>query len=303
MKPLDIPLLNKDQIEVRVGQVSAKGCTLLLYKTSRTDAEILDRVVGAGNWQKRFYTLQGVGIGEQVRSIVVCSVGIYDEDKHEWVWKDDSGTESQVEQDKGVCSDAFKRAAGGSCWGIGRELYYAGFIFAKVPTKERTNGKGYDLADKFMSFEIKEIKWNENPLSLKTLVIVDNNGNVVYSKGSNEKVSQNADLTPKTTTIEEPKPFTKEDEQLISKFQGFNTQPNTIDLHDRTVIESYLNTCEKESQDKFYDYIAKHYGTMVVSKLSELQGKELVSALKNRKQNERKTKKNFRMVYETPNSC
>ena len=55
MKELKFPLLTKDQIEVRVGQVSAKGCTLLLYKTSRTDSEILDKVVGQGNWQKRFY--------------------------------------------------------------------------------------------------------------------------------------------------------------------------------------------------------------------------------------------------------
>ena len=38
MKELRFPLLNKDQIEVRVGQVCANGCTLLLYKTSRYQA-------------------------------------------------------------------------------------------------------------------------------------------------------------------------------------------------------------------------------------------------------------------------
>lgn len=258
MKELNFPLLTKDQIEVRVGQVSAKGCTLLLYKTSRTDAEILDSVVGAGNWQKRFYTLQGVGVGEQVRAIVVCSVGIYDEDRHEWVWKDDSGTESQVEQDKGVCSDAFKRAAGGSCWGIGRELYYTGFIFAKVPTKEKPNGKGYDLADKFMSFEVKEIKWNEKPLTLKTLVIVDNNGNMVFSKGSAEKVAQTSQNEPKN---EEPK--------------------GSVDPQDlKTIREIIALYTRDESRTKFFKYVEDTYNVKCLEELTLSQGREIVKLLK-----------------------
>lgn len=263
MKQLNFPLLNKDQIEVRVGQVSAKGCTFLLYKTSRTDAEILDKVVGQGNWQKRFYTLQGVGIGEQVRSIVVCSVGIYDEDKKEWIWKDDSGTESQVEQDKGVCSDAFKRASGGSCWGIGRELYYTGFIFAKVPTKEKTNGRGYELADKYASFEVKEISWNENPLSLKSLVIVDNNGQVVYSFGSKEKVAQNGGNAPKNDT------------------HAYSIEIGSIDKADLTYIQAFINTLTREeSRKNFYIRLDTKYGTMNPEMLSQEQGKELVNALK-----------------------
>ena len=185
MKDYKFPLLEPYQIECRVGQVTEKGCTLLLYKTSRTDAEILDSVVGKGNWQKKFYTLQGVGIGNQVRSIVVCSVGIYDDDKKEWIWKDDSGTESQVEQDKGICSDSFKRAAGGSCWGIGRELYYTGFIFVRCGTKAKSNDKGYELVDKYATYSVKEIKWNENPLTLKSLAIInDKSGDVVYSYGN-----------------------------------------------------------------------------------------------------------------------
>lgn len=192
MKEIKFPLLKENQIEVRVGQVSQSGCTLLLYKTSRTDAEILDQVVGAGNWQKKFYTLQGVGVGDRERSIVVCSVGIYDDDKKEWIWKDDSGTESEVEQDKGVCSDAFKRASGGSCWGIGRELYYTGRIFVKCATKKKENGRGYELEDRYMSFDLKEISWYENPLKLKTIVITDNKGNVVFSQGNKSNVSNNA---------------------------------------------------------------------------------------------------------------
>lgn len=262
MKALNFPLLTKDQIEVRVGQVSAKGCTLLLYKTSRTDAEILDSVVGAGNWQKRFYTLQGVGVGDQVRAIVVCSVGIYDEDRNEWIWKDDSGTESQVEQDKGVCSDAFKRAAGGSCWGIGRELYYTGFIFAKVPTKEKPNGKGYDLADKYMSFEIRTIEWNTNPLSLKKLVIVDSDGNVVFSKG----VGKDYD-----TQQEKPK------EQPLPQA---NEPKGSVDPQDlKTIREIIALYTRDESRTKFFKYVEDTYNVKCLEELTLSQGKEIIKVL------------------------
>lgn len=46
MSDFNFPLLTADQIEVKVKQVSAKGAVLLLYKTARTDMELLDKVVG-----------------------------------------------------------------------------------------------------------------------------------------------------------------------------------------------------------------------------------------------------------------
>ena len=169
MKELIIPLLTEKDIEVRIGQVTKdeSKASLLLYKTARTDAQILDDLVGAGNWQKKFYVLQGVGVGETMRSIVVCSVGIYDDDKKEWVWKDDSGTESNVEQDKGVCSDSFKRAAGGGSWGIGSELYSAPTIWVPITSK-------YD------KFFVSKIGYNDRR-EISDLIIVNEKGECVYS--------------------------------------------------------------------------------------------------------------------------
>ena len=275
MKDYKFPLLNKDQIEVRVGQVSAKGCTLLLYKTSRTDAEILDEVVGQGNWQKRFYTLQGVGIGDSVRSIVVCSVGIYDEDKHEWIWKDDSGTESQVEQDKGICSDSFKRAAGGSCWGIGRELYYTGFIFAKVPTKQKDSGKGFELADKYQTFEVKEIAWNEKPLSLKTLVIVDNNNQVVFSKGSSEKVAQTAEKAPQKRDI------IKEVSKDIGDSFVVNEDAEVMCSEEtKKKIQEITGKLSADRYASFKNYLKGTFNVESIAELTESQGQQLLKALR-----------------------
>lgn len=257
-----------DEIELRVGSTNDSGFQLLLYKNARVDMALLDEVVGIGNWQREHIILG---------NDIYCRLGVWNKELNQWVWKTDAGSSGSIEEEKSKASDSFKRAA--TNFGLGRCLYTAPFVW--INTKDK-NGKPTGEDKKTCRYSVKTIEYKNHKIS-QLVIINDKTKQIVFSYGSKEKVAQNADLTPKNTTIEEPKPFTKEDEQLIGKFQGFNTQANTIDLHDRTVIESYLNTCEKESQDKFYDYIAKHYGTMVVSKLSELQGKELVSMLKNRK--------------------
>ena len=119
------PYLNADDIEVRVGQASDKGVSLLLYKDARCDMRILDNVVGAENWQCDYESIDGK---------LFCTVSIWSEERHQWISKQDVGTPSNMEADKGECSDAFKR----SCfkWGIGRELYSAPFIW--VPSSNCT---------------------------------------------------------------------------------------------------------------------------------------------------------------------
>jgi hypothetical protein len=69
----------------------------------------------------------------------MCKVGIL-VDGH-WVWKSDTGSESNVEKDKGHASDAFKRAC--VAWGIGRFLYR--LDIQQIPTKEY-KGKEYPYA-------------------------------------------------------------------------------------------------------------------------------------------------------------
>lgn len=131
--------LKPEEIECRVGTVSqqGKGLSLLLYKTARVDADILDETVGPENWQCEFYECKGT---------LFCKVGILigrSEQFSEWVWKDDAGAPSNMEAQKGEASDAFKRAC--FKWGIGRELYSAPFIWvpeAKCAIGQR-NGKYY----------------------------------------------------------------------------------------------------------------------------------------------------------------
>ena len=53
-----IRLLTADEIECRVGTISEKGLSLLLYKDARADMKILDEVFGPMNW-KRTHLLVG----------------------------------------------------------------------------------------------------------------------------------------------------------------------------------------------------------------------------------------------------
>lgn len=125
---MEFRALTAEEIECRIGQVAKDNSyvTLLLYKDQRTDAKILDEKVGAENWQNRYY---------EVKGNLFCSVGIKCDG--EWVYKDNCGTESNTEAEKGEASDAFKRACFN--WGIGRELYNTPFIY--VPQVAKQDGK------------------------------------------------------------------------------------------------------------------------------------------------------------------
>lgn len=145
MKPFRT--LNAEDIECRVNTISEKGCSLLLYKDARCDMKILDETVGAENWKRSH---------ELINGNLFCNVSIYDESKKEWVAKQDVGTESYTEKEKGQASDAFKRACFN--WGIGRELYTAPFIWITpglVNLKEKKTGSGqYTTYDKFRVTQI-----------------------------------------------------------------------------------------------------------------------------------------------------
>lgn len=135
---MEFRLLEANEIDVRVATISEKGCSLLLYKDARCDMNILDETVGSMNWMR-----------SHTRDNANCIVSIWDENKKQWISKEDTGTESFTEKEKGLASDSFKRACFN--WGIGRELYTAPFIWipADKVTLAQKNGK-YTTYDKFV---------------------------------------------------------------------------------------------------------------------------------------------------------
>ena len=118
--------LRADEIDVRLASVKQNGVSLLLYKDARCDMNILDETVGPFNWQR-----------QHTRDNANCIISIWDEDKGQWVSKEDTGTESYTEKEKGLASDSFKRACFN--WGIGRELYTSPFIY--IPQIAKQDGK------------------------------------------------------------------------------------------------------------------------------------------------------------------
>ena len=118
MTEIRIRKLHADEIDARVAQVieTAKwsGVSLLLYKDARVDQRILDETFGPLNWQRSHQEIDGN---------LYCTVSVWDHAKSCWVSKQDVGTESFTEAEKGQASDSFKRACFN--WGIGRELYTA----------------------------------------------------------------------------------------------------------------------------------------------------------------------------------
>ena len=145
-------LLHADEIECRVGQMSKSGnrYSILLYKTSRTDMDILDEIFGPENWQSAHYEVKGKDF---------CSISVrvnWDEGRYDWVSKSDCGSESNIEAEKGEASDAFKRA--GFQWGIGRELYTAPRIWLSSdvdPFSLSVSKIGYDENDRISELEIR----------------------------------------------------------------------------------------------------------------------------------------------------
>ena len=109
------------------------------YKDARCDMNILDETVGPTNWTRSHQVIDGK---------LYCTVSLYDEVKQQWVSKQDVGTESNTEKEKGQASDSFKRACFN--WGLGRELYTAPFIWVPADKCNIKQDKGkFKCNDKF----------------------------------------------------------------------------------------------------------------------------------------------------------
>ena len=210
--------LKASEIDARVATVSAKGCSLLLYKDARVDQNILDETVGCMNWQRSHQL-----IGDRL----YCTVSIWDEDKKQWISKQDVGTESYTEKEKGQASDSFKRA----CFnlGIGRELYTSPFVW--VPSDKVT------LADKdgkkttYDKFMVEEIGY-------------DTEGTI------NRLVIRNT--TKKVIAYQMGEPFTEE--QKAQKEYDNVAKEKITDIQAKSIRTTIANNPEKMSEEGVCKY-------------------------------------------------
>lgn len=175
--------LRADEIEVRVQQVrGAKKsdkvyAQLLLYKNARVDMALLDEEFGIFGWQREHEFKDGK---------LYCRVSVYDKTTGKWVVKEDVGTPSNTEADKGHASDAFKRAAVNL--GIGRELYSTPTLFVLLNEGEfyqdgtdKYGNPKYKLSNN-VSFEVNAIAYDERR-NIVALRIIDNKGRTRIEQG------------------------------------------------------------------------------------------------------------------------
>ena len=148
---MEIRLLRADEIECRVSTVKRTqygvGCSLLLYKDARCDMNILDEVFGPMGWERSHQT---------INNHLFCTVTVYDEEHQRWISRQDVGTESYTEKEKGQASDSFKRA----CFniGIGRELYTAPFVWVNLNDDE-IKSLGNDKYTTYTHFNVTYIAY------------------------------------------------------------------------------------------------------------------------------------------------
>lgn len=177
---LEFRTLKAEEIDCRVSQIASNWLTLLLYKDARVDMNILDETVGAMNWQKHYS-----------RDNANCIISIWDNEKKQWIEKEDTGTESFSEAEKGLASDSAKRS--GFCWGIGRELYTAPSIFIlsrkdmiKKGKESEFYSKGNDKYETKTKFYVEYIDYDDKR-NIKNIIIRDNKNNIRFSQLTKEK--------------------------------------------------------------------------------------------------------------------
>jgi hypothetical protein len=168
--------LRADQIEFRIQSINKGGFALILaYKDARADMQRLDEAVGPLNWKR-----------EHTNNNHNCIVSIWDEDKRQWVSKEDTGTESNQDKEKGLASDSFKRACFN--WGIGRELY--GYPLIQVKLKQNEWTKDGDKPKATWELKLKEWEWYSEFTDgkLSKLEAVDEKGKQRFSWQDGEAI-------------------------------------------------------------------------------------------------------------------
>ena len=162
MGELKFKPIPKEDIEVRPTDTKYKGqATLLLYMDSRAAVRILNDTVGAMNWQVEYH-------GE-CSDRVYCRLSIWDEEKSQWIVREDVGSESNIESRKGEASDSLKRClARFGC----DYLYTATRITIKCPDTYYKNEK------MVMTFYVEKIEYEDNRISY--LMICDKSGRIAF---------------------------------------------------------------------------------------------------------------------------
>ena len=235
-------MLRADEIEVRVAHsVGDKKCHLL-YIHSRAVTKYLDEWVGWNNWQTEFYP---------VNNQIVGRLGIWDDIKQMWIWKSDVGSESNIEKDKGLISDTYKRLL--VRFGI-TELYSAPDIL--LP-EDGYGNKGY---------KVSEIAYNDNR-EIIHLVLVNRFNKEVYRWSQEQNTCQSGPYQPErhhansgTSQMRKPQGRFQSESSAEDRLREFCD--SIKDSTNNQMVSSFYNFYMQPDRDNPSISIAAKYGSM-----------------------------------------
>lgn len=260
MKSITFRDLRPDEIEVRVGATvkdrngTPTGFQVMLYKTARVDTTILDETFGIFGWKNHYY---------QVKNTMICSVSIWDEDKKEWVNKDNGGDDDfSMEQVKAECSDSMKRC----CFnlGIGKKLYSASKIYMVVPIDDNNDPKK-------SRYQVDEIEYDETSIT-KLVISNKKTKEVVISHGVKRKYNQ-----------DNKKVETKKEDSPTMKNEDSDDENMPIREEEKAWIQDYIGQLSGDRYNDFFNWLEKDFGTRRIADLTASQGIIIVSRLKRAK--------------------
>lgn len=256
MKMMNKPrMLRANEIEVRVAHSVGDKKYHLLYIDSRAVTKYLDEWVGWNNWQTEFYP---------VNNQIVGRLGIWDDIKQMWIWKSNVGSESNIEKDKGLISDTYKRLL--VRFGI-TELYSAPDIL--LPDDGYGN-KGYKVSEIAYNdnreiihlvlvnkFNKEVFRWYQDQISIKPL------GNTQPVKQATENYTINSDINKdnRDSLSNEDKLIAfrdmvqgKVDDKLLTSFVNFYMKLDSKKNNGKSIADNWIGSFAPQ---KRFDYWLK----------------------------------------------
>ena len=269
--------LKAEELEVRVGNTlkNLKGeiyaFQVMIYKTARADMQVLDETLGVFGWKNHYY---------QVKNTMVCSISIWDEEKKEWVNKDNGGDDDfNAEQIKAELSDSMKRA--GFNVGIGRKLYTINKLYMVIEISEENTIKS--------RYAVQDIEYDK--LGITHIVIINTKTKKVvldqYRKdiGKGAKVPPQAQKEPKNDTLDNKASVSMKDISATIKEMEENyvsplDTPNSQYQEDLKVINDYYNSLNDTKKEQFSAWLYNAVQETEISKLNEAKASRVANTLR-----------------------
>lgn len=248
--------LRADEIECRIGRIYGDRLMLMLYKDARCDMKILDETFTSYGWERTHEVINGN---------LFCTVKIKNPETGEWIVKQDVGTQSNTEKEKGEASDAFKRAC--TNVGIGRELYSSPAIWINIKPGEIESGKLKSGVEFFVScIETDEDK----QITFLNIIDKDTNNRFTWNKASlkyNEIITKSKSEAPET----------KNEAPEVPEIPQKQPEPISEYVSDKDrvfIIEAFKKSIGRPKENpEIYQEILHHFGADSTEqvKLADLQ--------------------------------